>query len=447
MIKLNSTNYKTTVKFTTKENKLNLLNDEVGAINLLSATNEIFIVLDSKENAYEQLVKNLFATIEKYQINLNVDFDTLKPIFKSDLEKSFSDLYSALSFSGYAMENYKKEKIKQFEFNIISKEKISSFEVNEKAKAEAVNYARDLQETPPNIGTSVYYANKIKKDAEKIAGVKVTILGKAESKKLNMNLLLAVNAGSLIESQVVIVEYCSDANLPKTGLVGKGITFDSGGYNLKPAQHMKGMKFDMSGAAIVISTVMALAKSKAKANVVAVGLFTDNRIGYTATFPDSVITAMNGKTVVIEDTDAEGRLVLADGLTYAAKELKVDQLIDVATLTGAVAYALGRTTGIFSHNEKLIEDVNKASLKTNEVVWRLPILPRHLKQLQKDARGYADLTSCAKVYGEDSSYAAAFLNEFTESKPYLHLDVAGSADIEQKAQGVMVKTLFELLKK
>jgi leucyl aminopeptidase len=174
-----------------------------------------------------------------------------------------------------------------------------------------------------------------------IPNVKLRVLGLKEAQKLGMGLLLAVNAGSHVEPRVVVVEYSSDSTLPKTVLVGKGITFDSGGYNLKPSAFMKGMKFDMSGASIMISTVLALAKAKAKANVAAVGMFTDNRIGGQATLPESIIKSMNGLTVQIDNTDAEGRLVLADGLTYGVKELKADRLIEASTLTGAIDVALG----------------------------------------------------------------------------------------------------------
>jgi leucyl aminopeptidase len=157
-----------------------------------------------------------------------------------------------------------------------------------------------------------------------------------------MGLLLSVNAGSKVEPRVVVAEYIGDESKPKTALVGKGITFDSGGYNLKPSQFMEGMKFDMSGAAIMLSTVMALAKAEAKTNVVAVGCFTDNRIGSTATLPESVITSMNGLTVEINNTDAEGRLVLADGITYAIREKAATRIIEASTLTGAITIALGR---------------------------------------------------------------------------------------------------------
>ncbi|KAF5295609.1 hypothetical protein FQA39_LY12782 [Lamprigera yunnana] len=165
--------------------------------------------------------------------------------------------------------------------------------------------------------------NKLAKDASEIKNLKVTILTKKDAEKLGMGLLLAVNAGSSVEARVVVLEYTGDASKPKTALVGKGITFDSGGYNLKPSNFME-------------------AKAEAKTNVVAVGMFTDNRIGHTATLPESVIKSMNGLTVEIDNTDAEGRLVLADGITYAIREMKAEKVYEASTLTGAIAIALGR---------------------------------------------------------------------------------------------------------
>jgi leucyl aminopeptidase len=209
-------------------------------------------------------------------------------------------------------------------------------------KMEFVNFARDLQDLPPNEGISTKIAELIEAKAKTIEGVKIKIYNKAEIEKMGMGLLLAVNAGSEVEPRVVVLEYNGDTSKPKTALVGKGITFDSGGYNLKPGNFMKGMKFDMSGAAIMSSTVMALAKAKAKANVMSVAMLTDNRIGGHATLTESVIKSYNGKTVQIDNTDAEGRLVLADGITYALRDGKADRVIESSTLTGAIVVALGK---------------------------------------------------------------------------------------------------------
>ncbi|KAF5307438.1 hypothetical protein FQR65_LT18424 [Abscondita terminalis] len=208
-------------------------------------------------------------------------------------------------------------------------------------KMEYVNFARDLQDLPPNIGTSVEIANRIEAKAKKIAGLKVTVYTKKQIEDMKMGLLLSVNAGSSVEPRVVVLEYIGDPSKEKVAFVGKGICFDSGGYNLKPSNFLKDMKFDMSGAAIMSATVMALAASKAKCNVASIAMLTDNRIGHTATLTESVITSMNGLTVQIDNTDAEGRLVLADGITYAVRNLKADKIIDLATLTGAIVVALG----------------------------------------------------------------------------------------------------------
>jgi len=184
-----------------------------------------------------------------------------------------------------------------------------------------------------------------------------------------MGLLLAVNAGSHYEPRVVILRYFGDAKNKKNvlGLVGKGITFDSGGYDLKPSQYLQCMKFDMSGAAVVCATFLSLVQKKSKINVVAVACLTENAIGGHATLTESVVTSMSGKTVEINNTDAEGRLVLADGITYAIQREKATKIITVATLTGACVLALGEnTTGVMTNNREFYQQFNQASQKSQE---------------------------------------------------------------------------------
>jgi len=184
-----------------------------------------------------------------------------------------------------------------------------------------------------------------------------------------MGLLLAVNAGSHYEPRVIILRYFGDAKNKKNvlGLVGKGITFDSGGYDLKPSQYLQCMKFDMSGAAVVCATFLSLIQKKPKINVIAVACLTENAIGGHATLTESVVTSMSGKTVEINNTDAEGRLVLADGITYAIQREKATKIINVATLTGACVLALGEnTTGVMTNNREVYQQFNQASQKSQE---------------------------------------------------------------------------------
>jgi len=236
---------------------------------------------------------------------------------------------------------------------------------------EAVNWARDLQDSPPNKLRAREFAEAVKSKFSKAKNIEIEILDKKQIEKNKMGLLLAVNAGSHHEPRVVILRYFGDVKNKKNvlGLVGKGITFDSGGYDLKPSQYLQCMKFDMSGAAVVCATFLALVQKKPKINVVVVACLTENAIGGHATLTESVITSMSGKTVEINNTDAEGRLVLADGITYAIEKEKATKIITVATLTGACVLALGeKITGVMTNNRDFYQQFSQASQKSQEKI-------------------------------------------------------------------------------
>jgi len=461
MIKLNNKDKEvyTLVLATEKDLENELVKSSKQSAVLIQKTNTIYLKLNPKrEDQRKELASQLNAFVNSNSLGVNIDVDSIVKglVNKETLgeEKIFNTIVETIGIGTHKPLTMKKEgseskeESKEIIYNLVTKsEVLEKMFTKEIIKTEFVNYARDLQDTPPNIGTSEWLAEKISKDAKAIPNLKVRVLGLKEAQKLGMGLLLAVNAGSPVEPRVVIAEYSSDSSLPKTVLVGKGITFDSGGYNLKPSQFMSNMKFDKSGASIMLSTVFALAKAEAKANVAAVGVFTDNRIGSTATLPESVIKSMNGLTVQIDNTDAEGRLVLADGMTYAIRELKADRLIEASTLTGAILYALGAfATGGFTRHDGLWKEAKAAGEYTGEFIWRMPIYQEHLDLMQKTP--IADLTNAELGRsGASSSTAAAFLNEFAEGKPYLHLDIAATADAGGRGTGVMVRTLFELLSK
>ncbi|PPE06051.1 M17 family metallopeptidase [Williamsoniiplasma lucivorax] len=449
MINLNTNQEEITLVAISEKNLPKFVLADDTKTTFISGEHKIYMVLNEKTaDRRKQLKKALTNFVATNKMNVNVDLASFLAIAK-ELEPKivFNTIFETIdfhSFNSYSLKSKKEDN--KVVYNLMTKENFTEIKAIQEIKAEMVNYTRMLQDTPPNIGTSVYFAKKIIEDAKKIPGVKATVLGIKEAKELGMGLFVGVNAGSSVEGQVVILEYTSDAQLPKTALVGKGITFDSGGYNLKPSQFMDGMKFDMSGAAIMLSTVMALAKAKAKANVVAIGMFTDNRIGGSATMPESVLTSMNGKTVQIDNTDAEGRLVLADGITYAIRQLNADRVIEASTLTGAITIALGHWfTGAFSTNDELYNEVEQAAKISGEGIWRLPLIEEHLEMMQ--ATPIADLTNSEKGREAGSSTAAAFLNAFAEEKPYIHLDIAGTADQKGRGTAIMLKTLFEMLNK
>ena len=314
-------------------------------------------------------------------------------------------------------------------------------------KLEVVNFARDLQDMPPNKLHAQEFAKQVKNKLSKSKNIEVEILDKKVIEKNKMGLLLAVNAGSHHEPRVVVLNYKGNSKSKETlGLIGKGITFDSGGYNLKSSANLSDMKFDMSGAAVVCSAFLTLAKLKPKINAVAVVCLTDNTIGGHATLPESIITSMNGKSVEINNTDAEGRLVLADGITYAIQKKKATKIITIATLTGAVVAALGENlTGILTNNRVFYRQFRQALAKSQERYWELPIIIENTRLLKKNTV-LADISNISNTRYMGTSSGAAFLKEFVENLPFIHCDIAGTAwnSKAKRGTGVMVKTLIEL---
>jgi len=343
----------------------------------------------------------------------------------------------------------KASKEKSSEYYLITKnQQAKKILDNSLIKMEAVNWARDLQDAPPNKLHAREFAEAIKNKFNKVKNIEIEILDKKQIEKNKMGLLLSVNAGSHHEPQVVILRYFGDQKNKKNilGLIGKGITFDSGGYNLKPSSSLQCMKFDMSGAAVVCASFLALTQQKPKINVVAVACLTENAIGGHATLTESIITSMSGKTVEINNTDAEGRLVLADGITYAIQKEKVTKIITMATLTGACVLALGEnTTGVMTNDQNFYQQFSQASQKAQERIWELPLLLENTKNLKGNTT-IADISNISSTRYMGASNGAAFLQEFVEKLPFIHCDIAGTAwkTKTKRGTGVMVKTLIEL---
>jgi leucyl aminopeptidase len=300
------------------------------------------------------------------------------------------------------------------------------------AVASGMFLARDLVNEPPNILSPEECARRVKTLSK--LGVKVSVLGESEMKKLGMGALLGVGQGSARESQLVVMQWNGSRNkkAQPIAFVGKGVVFDSGGLSLKPAASMMGMKGDMGGAAAVIGTMRALALRKAKANVVGVIGLVENMPDGNAQRPDDVVKSMSGQTIEVLNTDAEGRLVLADALTYTQKTFKPKFVIDLATLTGAIMVSLGTEhAGLFSNDDKLALRIVEAGTEVGEPVWRMPLGPAYDKQIRSKI---ADMKNIGGPYG-GSITAAQFLQRFVEGKtPWAHLDIAGVAwqDSEQK---------------
>ncbi|AST93119.1 MULTISPECIES: leucyl aminopeptidase [Sutcliffiella] len=313
------------------------------------------------------------------------------------------------------------------------------------------NSARTLVNLPGNMLTATDMANYADELAKKYE-FEIEILEKEDMEKLGMGALLAVNKGSVEPPKMIVMKYQGkDEWNDVIGLVGKGITFDTGGYSIKPKDGIVGMKSDMGGAASVLGAMEVIGELRPEQNVLAVIATTDNMISGEAFKPDDVITSMSGKTIEVLNTDAEGRLVLADAITYA-KHHGANYLVDVATLTGGVIVALGmKTTGAMANNEALFEQVLEASYEAGEQMWRLPLFESEVKRVRNSK--VADLNNSPGRDGH-AILAAAFIGEFAEDTPWVHLDIAGTATTSSShdlgpagATGVMVRTLVTFVER
>ncbi len=292
------------------------------------------------------------------------------------------------------------------------------------AVADGVALARELGDLPGNVCTPTYLANEAKKLAKDQAKLSVKVLDEKEMKELKMGALLSVAAGSEEPAKLIVLNYQGAAkSVAPIALVGKGITFDTGGVSLKPGQGMDEMKYDMCGAASVLGTLKTLLELQAKINVVAVIAAAENMPDGRATKPGDIVTSMSGQTIEILNTDAEGRLVLCDALTYSTR-FKPKAIIDVATLTGACVIALGtHASGLYSNRDDLADALLEAGEQTHDRAWRMPLWDEYQKQLDSN---FADM---ANIGGREagSVTAACFLAKFTENFPWAHLDIAGTA--------------------
>lgn len=290
--------------------------------------------------------------------------------------------------------------------------------------ADAQNRARDLQSLPSNVATPTHLAERAEEIAAARDKVSAEVLGRDEIAAKEMGGLVAVSKGSAEEPRLIVLRYAGGGSGETLALVGKGVTFDTGGISLKSAPGMQEMKMDMSGAAAVLETVDAVAELDLALDLVVVVPATENMPSGTAVKPGDIITQYNGKTVEVNNTDAEGRLILADALAYAIEQ-GADRVVDIATLTGAVMIALGSShAALVANDEELAAAVEEAGRETGELVWRLPLHPEY-KALMKGT--VADLTNAAPKRKAGTITAASFLEEFVGETPWAHVDIAGTA--------------------
>ncbi|MEZ4792490.1 MAG: leucyl aminopeptidase family protein [Gelidibacter sp.] len=318
----------------------------------------------------------------------------------------------------------KKEKSDQFTVEFSSSKNIKSQLEEGKLTGETINRIKALVDAPANHKTPEFLGNWAK-ESSKASKYKCTVLHQAELKKQGFDAVMAVGQGSANPPVVIVNEY-----MPKKGkgvdigLVGKGITFDTGGLSIKSSTNLHYMKSDMGGAAVVLGVVELAAKLKLNVNIVGIVASAENAVDSNSYRPGDVINSYSGKTIEIIDTDAEGRLVLADGLSYIIKKFKPEQVIDLATLTGSVVQTLGYSAaGMFTNNTKMANDMSKIGFEANERVWQLPLFEDYESDLHSDI---ADLRNFSGKPIAGAITAAKFLEAFTENhKSWMHLDIAG----------------------
>jgi leucyl aminopeptidase len=335
------------------------------------------------------------------------------------------DQFKSKKSDGEDDESDKEQGAKRLEaITIVGDAKLADAVEAARVTAEAANAARELQDLPSNVATPSYLAERAEELAKELDSVSVEVLDRDAMVQKGMGGLEAVSQGSDEPPRLIVLRYEAGGDGETLGVVGKGVTFDTGGISIKPAQGMQEMKMDMSGAGAALEAVAAIARLKIPLNLLAVIPTTENMPSGHAIKPGDIITQLNGKTVEINNTDAEGRLILADALAYAV-ELGADRIVDLATLTGAVLIGLGSTyAALISNDDDFAAQVEASAERTGELAWRLP-LHEEYKQLTKGEA--ADLTNASAKRKAGTIYAGSFLEEFVDEKPWVHLDIAGTA--------------------
>lgn len=422
-------------------------------------SNIILLGLGEEEKLSLESLRKSFYNVGKELMKLKIESaEVCIPSFKGlSYREANLAVAEGLLHSEYGFEKYLSKKktipsVKNFYLNVLEDEKGNVEDAIKEATIiiEGIFLARDLVNEPAIVMTPVELGKRATEELVAL-GVDVEILGQKKIEALGMVAFLAVSKGSANEPQFIIMKWNGDKeSKEKIALVGKGLTYDSGGYSLKPSDSMVTMFGDMAGSAAVIGAMKSIAKSKLKRNVVAIVAACENLISGEAYKPGDIIGSMSGKTIEVLNTDAEGRITLADALWYAATVEKADEIVDVATLTGACVVALGDVnTGAIANNDKLMNSIKEAAAIAGEPVWQLPSNEEY-KELIKGTNG--DLKNTGGR-GAGTITAGLFLGEFVNNIPWVHLDIAGTSHIAkssgylpQGATGVPVKTLYNLVK-
>jgi leucyl aminopeptidase len=385
--------------------------------------NRIYL-LGLGEDKHSSKLENTFY---KLAFETQKHWDKSIQVYAEDLnENEIRKAIIGLQMAQYTIGEFKSEKEKQNKTTVsFSSTKTIKKIVNEgKYTGETINKIKALIDAPPNIKTPEYLG-KWAKESAKNGDYKCTVLKEKQLEKQGFDAVLAVGKGSVNKPVVIITEYKpKTTNKVDITLVGKGITFDSGGLSIKPSTNLHYMKSDMGGAAVVLGVVELVAKLKLKINIIGIVCSAENAVDAESYRPGDVINSYSGKTIEIIDTDAEGRLVLADGLSYAVKKIKPEYLIDLATLTGSVVRTLGyHAAGMFTNNEEIVKTTSDIGYNVNERVWQLPMFEDYESDLHSDI---ADIRNFSGNPLAGATNAAKFLEAFTEGhKKWMHLDIAG----------------------
>jgi leucyl aminopeptidase len=393
------------------------------------------------ETAFVKIIANMSNALENCGASDAHAYITDIPVKERDIAWKVRQTVLQMNQCRYRFEqlkskkNDKKKSLRKLTMNVPGKGDLGSGEtaIQQGAAISAgMSMTRDLGNLPSNICTPSYIAKQAKALTKGQKKLKVTVLEEADMRKLKMGSLLSVSAGSRQPAKLITLEYRGGkANDKPVVLVGKGVTFDTGGISLKPGAAMDEMKFDMCGAASVIGTVNAVLTMDLPLNVVGIIPTTENMPDGLATKPGDIVTSMSGQTIEILNTDAEGRLILCDALSYAEK-FKPHCVIDIATLTGACIIALGKIpSAVLGNHQPLIDDLIESGRQIEDKVWELPLWDEYQEQLNSN---FADM---ANIGGRDAGTitAACFLSRFTKKYNWAHLDIAGTAWKSGDAKG------------
>jgi len=435
-------------------------NDDISSIDISNHQKCFLVKVDNKKksNYAQEKGADFFVYLKNIKNIKNIQFciDTTN-FNKEKNSEFFSEFLFGFSLKSYEFNKYKTQKNiadNKINYTVITSNK-QNLEKDYKyyeAIKEGVFLARDLVSEPPNVLTPKAYMLEIKKLSK--LGLKIKSYGEKELKKLKLNALLGVGQGSINETYLVTIEWNGNKKRKKNPIafVGKGVCFDTGGISLKPAKFMEEMKYDMAGSAVVVGLLKSLALRKAKVNAIGVVGLVENMPGGNAQRPGDIVKSYSGKTIEVLNTDAEGRLVLADALTFTEKKYKPKFIIDLATLTGAIIVSLGEEyAGLFSNNDELAKKIFKSGEEVKEKVWRLPLHKNYDKLINSQI---ADVQNINYSGGAGSITAAQFLQRFILNKtPWAHLDIAGMAFSKKAASlnaggatGFGVRLLNKLVK-